>query len=428
MTAIQSTSLARERAALARAASRRMASVSTDQKNRALRRIADLLETEQAPVLSANAADLAAGRDAGLDSYFIERLTLSPDRLRGIALEVRTVADLPDPVGEMIDGRTLPNGLRIGRRRVPLGVIACIYESRPNVTVDIASLALKSGNACVLRGGKEAVRSNTALGELLQRALEGTGVPPEAVQVINDPDRAHVDDLLKAHDLIDLMIPRGGSGLIERVRDQATMPVVAGGIGVVHVFVEASADLDMALEIVHNAKTRRYSICNAVDTVLVDRAIAARFLPALAEKWAGQVTILGDPGAREVLAPFATRGLDLQPATAADWDTEHLALRAGVRVVDGLDGALAHIAEHGSGHSEAIVTDNYASAMRFLDEVDAAAVYVNASTQFTDGAQFGLGAEVGISTQKMHARGPMGLRELTSYKWTILGNGQVRPL
>ncbi|MFQ5382734.1 MAG: glutamate-5-semialdehyde dehydrogenase, partial [Dehalococcoidia bacterium] len=313
-----------------------------------------------------------------------------------------------------------------GRRRVPLGVIACIYESRPNVTVDIASLALKSGNACVLRGGKEAVESNSALAAAIGDGLAQSHLPREAVQVITDPDRSHVEDLLRAHDLVDLMIPRGGHGLITRVRDQATMPVVAGGVGVVHIFVDARADLEMALDIVHNAKTRRYSICNAVDTVLVDREISLRFLPLLGQRWAGRVTMLADAEAATILESSRIDRLEVEEASGEDWDTEHLALRVGIAVVGGLDGALEHIAEHGSGHSEAIVTESYGAAMRFLNDVDAAAVYVNASTQFTDGAQFGLGAEVGISTQKMHARGPMGLRELTSYKWTILGTGQVR--
>jgi glutamate-5-semialdehyde dehydrogenase len=421
MSTATSTSLIRERAALARAAARRLANISTAEKDRALLGIADLLEREQEAVLAANALDLANARATGLGEAFTERLTLTPARLAGIASDTRAVAQLPDPIGETFDSRTLPNGLIIGRRRVPLGVVGCIYESRPNVTVDIAALCLKSGNASVLRGGKEARHSNAALGDLIQRALAGTQVPADAVQVISDPDRALVDDLLKAHDLVDIIVPRGSAELIDYVRSNATMPVVAHGEAIVQMYIDADADLEMAIALVDNAKTRRYSICNAVDTLLVHEAIAPRFLPRLAAHWGGKVAFIGDERARRFL-PGA------EPASDETWKTEHLALRVGVRIVDSMDDAIEHIETFGSHHSDAIVTENYTRAMRFLDEVDSAAVYVNTSTQFTDGAQFGLGAEVGISTQKMHARGPMGLKELTSYKWTIFGKGQVRPL
>jgi glutamate-5-semialdehyde dehydrogenase len=421
-------SLIRERAAAARAAARQLATLPTGTKNAALQRLATLLESDQDPVLRANEADLERGRQAGLDAYFLERLTLNPERLRGIAADTRTVALLPDPVGETFDARTLPNGLQVGRRRVPLGVVACIYEARPNVTVDIAALCLKSGNASLLRGGKEAVASNAALGALVTRALEETGVPPGAVQVVTDPDRAHIDEILESHDLIDLVVPRGGAQLIDYVRRKATMPVVAHGEAVVQVYIDEGADVGMAVEIVDNAKTRRYSICNAVDTLLVHSAIADRVLRAICERWGAKVTLLADQRARALLGPNGSSATPVEPATPETWKTEHLALRVGVKIVDSLEEAVAHIEEHGSHHSDAIVTESYPAAMRFLDEVDSACVYVNASTQFTDGAQFGLGAEIGISTQKMHARGPMGLRELTSYKWTILGNGQVRPL
>ncbi|MGI8927542.1 MAG: glutamate-5-semialdehyde dehydrogenase [Tepidiformaceae bacterium] len=419
-------SYVRERAAAARVAARALASVPTDARNDALLRIAAALENDQAAILEANALDLVAARDAGVDDYFIERLTLNPTRLRAIAADTRTVAGLPDPVGEMFDTRTLPNGLLIGRRRVPLGVVACIYESRPNVTVDIAALCLKSGNASILRGGKEARRSNAALGLVIQAALAAAGLPADAVQVISDPDRAHIDELLQAHDLVDLVVPRGSAALIDHVRRTATMPVVAHGEAVVQIYVDESADLRMAVEIVDNAKTRRYSICNAVDTVLVHAAIAPAFLEAIAARWGNSVTFIASDRALALLAPL--NGVRVERATAADWKREHLALRVGVRIVDSIDEAITHIEEHGTHHSDAIVTENHSRAMRFMDEVDSAAVYVNASTQFTDGAQFGLGAEIGISTQKMHARGPMGLRELTSYKWTIFGKGQVRPL
>ncbi len=419
-------SFIRERAAAARAAARQLAKLPTGDKDDALERIAALLESEQTAVLDANARDLDAGREAGLDAYFLERLTLTPERLRGIAADTRAVAALPDPVGEVFDARTLANGLQIARRRVPLGVVAAVYESRPNVTVDIAALALKSGNASLLRGGKEARHSNHALGELIARALEGSQVPPAAVQVVSDPDRGHVDELLAAHDLVDIVVPRGGPALIDYVRRNATMPVIAHGDAVVQTYIDEFADLAMAVEVVDNAKTRRYSICNAVDTLLVHAAIAPAFLRALCGRWGPSVALIGDGRAREILADCASSEVLIESATEETWRTEHLALRVGIRIVDSLEEAVEHIETYGSHHSDAIVTENYSNAMRFLDDVDSAAVYVNASTQFTDGAQFGLGAEVGISTQKMHARGPMGLRELTSYKWTILGNGQVR--
>ncbi|MFN0095049.1 MAG: glutamate-5-semialdehyde dehydrogenase [Dehalococcoidia bacterium] len=421
-------SFIRERASAARSAARQIAQLSTDAKNRALRRVAELLEIEQAPVLEANARDLEAGGEAGLDAYFLERLTLTPDRLRGIANDTRAVAALPDPIGEEFDVRTLPNGLLIGRRRVPLGVVACIYESRPNVTIDIAALCLKSGNATILRGGKEARHSNAALGELLQRGLAEAGIPGDGVQVISDPDRGHVDELLEMHDLVDIIVPRGGPALIDYVRRKATMPVVAHGDAIVQIYIDQEVDLGMAVEVVDNAKTRRYSICNAVDTLLVHHASAPAFLSALSERWGGKVALVADGRAQSLLADHAAAGHPVSVATEGDWQSEHLALKVGVRIVDSMDDAVAHIERYGSHHSDAILTNNYANAMRFLEEVDSACVYVNASTQFTDGAQFGLGAEVGISTQKMHARGPMGLRELTSYKWTILGKGQVRPL
>ncbi len=420
------TSYIRERATLARNASRALGRLSTSARNAALLRLAELLETEQESVLAANALDLEAGEANNLDAYFLERLALNGDRLRQIGADTRDVAALPDPVGEILDGKTLPNGIRLMKRRVPLGVVACIYESRPNVTVDIAALCLKSGNASVLRGGKEAQHSNRALGELIQRALAETGVPGDAVQVVSDPDRAHVDELLKMDDVIDMIVPRGSETLIAHVRQNATMPVVAHGAAVVHIYVDRAANIEMALAVVDNAKTRRYSICNAVDTLLVHRDIAPTFLPRLGELWAGRVELLGDEDVNSAVSDIA--GLESRPAGPGDWDEEHLALRAGVKVVASIDEALAHIEQHSSHHSEAIITGDYTAGNQFLDEVDSAAVYWNASTQFTDGAQFGLGAEVGISTQKTHARGPMGLRELTSYKWLAYGNGQVRPL
>jgi len=355
-----------------------------------------------------------------------DRLLLNQSRIRSMAQDVRTVASLPDPVGETFDMKILPNGLQIGKRRVPLGVIGAIYESRPNVTVDISSLCIKSGNAVILRGGKEALRSNTALVKVIKSALEEASVPEGAVQFVDSPERALVDHMLKMRDTIDLLIPRGGEGLIRMVAENATMPVVTGGIGVCHTYVDQTADLSKAVAIAYNAKVQRPTVCNALDCLLVHSEIAERFLPLIAQEWArAGVEMHCDERALKILKPIPS--LKLVPAQDADWGKEFLALIAAVKVVGSLEEAIGHIERYGSGHSEAIVTEDYSAAMRFLDEVDAACVYVNASTRFTDGGQFGLGAEVGISTQKFHARGPMGLRELTSYKWIIMGRGQVRP-
>jgi glutamate-5-semialdehyde dehydrogenase len=424
MTAIASE--LEQKGALARAACRRLATLPSTVKDRALGNTADALLARTDEIVVANEGDIADARDNGLDEHMVDRLLLTPVRLAGMAADVRAIAALPDPVGEELDARRLPNGLQIARRRVPLGVIGTIYESRPNVTVDIAALCLKAGNAVILRGGKEAIRSNTTLARIIREAIAAAGVPEGAVQLVESTDRALVGEMLRMRDVIDLMVPRGSAELIRRVYEEATMPVVAGGIGVCHTYVDAGADVEMAREIVVNAKTRRYSICNALDTILVDEAVARTHLPPIARALIERdVELRAAPDAARVLADA---GIRYTPATAEDFGTEFLALVASVKLVDGIDGALAHIEEYGSGHSEAIVTENYAHAQRFLDAVDAAAVYVNASTQFTDGAQFGLGAEVGISTQKMHARGPMGLRELTSYKWVIRGEGQTRPV
>ena len=436
-----------EKGRAARAASRKLARLSTQVKNRALLNIAEALERDQEPVLAANQRDYGEARADGLNEAMLDRLLLTPARLRDVARDVRAVAALPDPVGETVDMTTLPNGLLIGKRRVPLGVIGIIYESRPNVTVDISVLCLKSGNPCILRGGKESLHSNTALVNLIHRAIEDAGVPPDAVQFIDDTDRSLVEAMLGMKDYIDLLVPRGGSELIRFVAQHATMPVVTGGIGVCHTYVDRAADIDKAANIVFNAKVRRPTICNALDTVLVHAEAAPNFLPRIARELGAAgvelhcdhraLSILGPTplssplakGKNPPVSPLAKGGIEggkVLPATEEDWGREFLSLVAAVKVVDSLDQALEHIETYGSGHSEAIVTEDYSAAMRFLDEVDAAAVYVNASTQFTDGAQFGLGAEVGISTQKFHARGPMGLRELTSYKWVIMGTGQVR--
>jgi len=353
-------------------------------------------------------------------------LMLNEARIKAIAADVETVAALPDPVGEVFDMRTMPNGLLVGKKRVPMGVIGAIYESRPNVTVDIAALCLKSGNAVILRGGKETLRSNIALAKTVAEALHTAGIPAGAVQLIEGTDRALVNELLKMRDVIDMVIPRGGAGLIKFVRENASMPVIAGGIGVCHTFIDRSADQEKAAAIVFNAKVQRPTVCNALDTVLVHREVAGEYLPKMAaELGRADVELRCDESSLAILKN--TAGLKLVPAAPEDWGKEFLALIAAVKVVDSLNGALQHIRQYGSGHSEAIITEDYTSAMRFLNEVDAAAVYVNASTRFTDGSQFGLGAELGISTQKMHARGPMGLKEITSYKWIIFGSGQVRP-
>jgi len=404
-----------------------LTTLSTHLKNAVLLDLADRLEQHTEHILQANDADMAEARDAGMEPAMLDRLLLTSDRIAGIAADVRHVASLPDPIGEEFDTRLLPNGLEIRRQRVPLGVIGVIYESRPNVTIDVSALCLKSGNAVILRGGKEARRSNVALADLVRAALDAHDAPADAVQIVRDPDRAIVGEMIRMRDEIDLIVPRGGAGLIQFVRENAQIPVVAGGIGVCHTYVHQDADRAKALEIVHNAKTRRPTICNALDTVLVHSAIAPGFLPALAKRWAEMgVEMRCSPRAIEILRESGAPGTWV-PASKDDFGREFLSLRAAVKVVDSLDEAVDHIQTYGSGHSEAIVTEGYSSSREFVNRVDAAAVYVNASTQFTDGAQFGLGAELGISTQKFHARGPLGLRELTSYKWVVLGDGQTRP-
>ena len=410
----------------ARKASRKLARLSTEDKNRVLLNLAGLLRSDQADVLSANLSDYQEAKSDGMNDSLLDRLLLTSERLNGTADEVQRVAELTDPIGEVIETNSQPNGLITSRRRVPLGVVGSIYEARPNVTVDIFGLCLKSGNACILRGGKETIRSNTALVTMLRKALSDAGVTTDAVQFVDNPDRALVDHLLKMNEYIDLLVPRGGASLVKFVAENATMPAVTGGIGVCHTYVDRAADLKMAAEIVHNAKVRRPSICNALDTVLVHSEIAADGLRLIAkELTASGVELHCDNRALSILGPDAP---DLtMPANEDDWGKEFLSLTAAVKVVDSLEDALEHIEAYGSGHSEAIITEDDAAATRFLDKVDAAAVYVNASTQFTDGGQFGLGAEVGISTQKFHARGPMGLKELTSYKWVIVGKGHVRP-
>jgi len=409
----------------AREASKRLAYLSTDVKNKALSSISRDLLARKAEILAANKEDYREAEASGMSAHMLDRLMLNEGRLEAVAGDVLNIAALPDPVGEIFDMRTQPNGLQIGKKRVPLGVIAAIYESRPNVTIDISALCLKSGNAVLLRGGKEAVRSNRALARVVQEATVNAGVPDGAVQFMENTDRALVDHLLTMRGVIDLIIPRGGAGLIRSVAEKASMPAVTGGIGVCHTYVDKSAVVDKAVAIVYNAKVQRPTVCNALDTVLVHAEIAGVYLPlAAAELGKAGVELHGDQRTQALLK--TQPGLKLVPATDEDWGKEFLSLVAAIRVVDSLDEALEHIERYGSGHSEAIITEDYSAAMRFLNEVDAACVYVNASTRFTDGGQFGLGAEVGISTQKFHARGPLGLKELTTYKWIIYGSGQVR--
>ena len=412
----------------ARAAARALAKTSGALRNQALLNLADGLRARQEDILAANERDLSAGERGGLPAHYLDRMALTPERLDAIADDVRGVAALPDPVGEIIDMKTVANGLQVGRRRVPLGVIGVIYESRPNVTVDISALCVKSGNAAILRGGSDTIRSNAALAAVIRQAVADAGAPKNAVQLFESTDRALVGRMLKAREHIDLLIPRGGQALIDRVAREAAMPAITGGVGVCHTYVDAAANLDMASEIVFNAKVQRYSVCNAMDTLLVHAAAAHIFLPKIAERFAAAgVEMRCDSRARALIGQNdRADGLKTTGANEEDWRTEHLALIAGVRVVDSLDDALEHIETYGSGHSDAIVTEDYSAATRFVDEVDSSAVFVNCSTRFNDGGQFGLGAEVAISTNKFHARGPMGLRELTSYKWTVTGNGQVR--
>jgi glutamate-5-semialdehyde dehydrogenase len=408
----------------AKAAARRLATLSTDVKNAALNGLADALLAASGEILDANAQDLDRGRADGLSDAVLDRLTLTDDRLRGIAKDVRTVAMLPDPVGETMEMRTLPNGMMVGKMRVPFGVIGAVYENRPNVTVDIASLCLKAGSATILRGGKEALESNVVLGRVISRALGEAGVPDGAVQVIESTDRALVGDMLRMKQYIDLVVPRGGEALIRFVEENATMPVLIGGIGVCHTYVDRDADLDKARDIAVNAKVRRYSICNAMDTLIVHADVAQAFLPGLARVFAEKgVELRCDERSFELLE--GARGVSR--ATDADFGQEFLALVASVKVVDDYEGAVDFIYRYSSGHSDAIVTENYTTALRFLREVDTAVCYVNASTQFTDGAQFGLGAEIIDATQKFHARGPVGLREICTYKWIVFGSGQTRP-
>ena len=404
----------------AKAAARKMAVLSTVDKNKALHMMADRLEMQQEKILSANAVDMEAGKSKGLTAALLDRLRLTPERITGMAEGLRQVAALPDPVGECLGGARRPNGLDIRKVRVPFGVIAMIYEARPNVTVDAAGLCLKTGNAVILRGGSEAIESNKALAEILIQAGQEAGIPSGAIALVETTDRMAVNLLLRMNRYIDLIIPRGGAGLIRTVVENSTVPVIETGIGVCHTFVDESADLEMAADIAFNAKVSRPGVCNSMETLLVHRAIAGQLLPSLLTRYANAGVELR--GCHET----AEQHPDVKPATEEDWATEYLDYILSVKVVGSLEEALEHIDRFSTKHSEAIVTRDYDNARRFQQQVDAAAVYVNASTRFTDGFEFGFGAEIGISTQKLHARGPMGLVELTSIKYLIDGNGQIR--
>lgn len=408
----------------ARIATRALAIASTERKNDALRAIADSIDAHIPELVQANAHDVEAATQAGTDPSIVDRLTLDAARLQAIAKAVREVIDIPDPIGDRIRAYTLPNGLHIEQIRVPMGVVAMIYEARPNVTVDAAALCLKSGNVALLRGSASAVHSNTALTELMRDAVSGVGLPADVIQLVPGIAHADVQELITARGLVDVVIPRGGAGLISAVVQNATVPVIETGVGNCHVYVDASADLDAAARIVVNAKAQRYTVCNTAESVLVHRDIAHAFLPKLVRALAdADVTIHGDP---EFRAAAAALDVPVVPVTDDDWAREYYSLDIAAGVVESLDAAIAHIQRWSTGHTEAIVASDPAAIAKFTAEIDAAAVMVNASTRFTDGGEFGFGAEIGISTQKLHARGPMGLPELTSYKYVVTGDGHTR--
>jgi glutamate-5-semialdehyde dehydrogenase len=410
----------------AKLAARQFATLATQVKNQALLAIADEIEAQAGQIMAENALDMAEGRARGLSDALLDRLLLTPARMAALAADTRHVATLPDPVGADIESRLLPNGLRLSKRRIPIGVIGVIYEARPNVTIDVATLCLKTGNASILRGGKETMRSNLALVNAIQTALQQVGLPTAAVQYIDSPDRELVTQLLRLDQYVDMIIPRGGAALHKLCREQATIPVITGGIGVCHLFVDATADLEKSLDVIENARVQRPSVCNSCDTVLVHQKVAAAFLPLLAERMGRcKVELRAESAALDVLRHNA-RGARVVPAEPDDFDQEWMALILGVKVVADVEGAIQHIYDHGSEHSDGILTNDWRNANRFVEAINSSAVFVNASTRFNDGGQFGLGAEVAVSTQKLHARGPMGLEELTTYKWVCLGDWHIR--
>lgn len=404
----------------AKNAARALARASVGQKNLALQEVSKLLLSGQVPILSANLEDLQDAEKKGLESSLLDRLSLQ-NRLQGMAADVSDIYKLTDPIGKIIETRMLPNGLIISKKRTPIGVIGVIYEARPNVTTDIAALCLKTGNCAILRGGSETIRTNRTLVATIRKALEKASLPQDTIQFIDSNDRTLVNDLLKLHEYVDMIIPRGGADLQRFCRENSTIPVITGGIGICHLYVDASANLTKALPVIHNAKTQRPTVCNALDTLLVHEEVAKELLPEVI-KHLPTVEFRLDPKAQDLVSKHER----CRPAAAIDWDTEWLSLILGIKIVANLEEAITHIQQHSSGHSDAILTEDTDNAERFLNEIDSAAVYVNASTRFTDGGQFGLGAEAAVSTQKLHARGPMGLEELTSYKWIIQGNYQIR--
>lgn len=404
----------------AKQASVQLAHLNSDQKNKVLLRVADVLEKASDVLLKANAADLEQAKKMELKGAILERLTLSNEKISGIAEGLREIAQLDDPIGEIEEMKKRPNGLMIGKKRVPLGVVGVIYESRPNVTADVAGLCIKTGNVCVLRGGKEAFRSNRTIVNIFHKAIEENGLDPNMVQLVQDTTRASAVAMMKLNEYLDILIPRGGAGLIQTVVENSTVPVIETGVGNCHIYVDKAADLEKAVAIVYNAKTHRPGVCNAAESLLVHKDVAEAVLPTIGASLAkGGVEIRGD----KITCALIPRAV---PARKEDWATEYLDLIISSKVVGSLEEAVDHINTYGSMHSESIITENYSHAQYFLDRVDAAAVYVNASTRFTDGFEFGYGAEIGISTQKLHARGPMGLRELTTNKYVIYGSGQVR--
>jgi len=409
----------------AKEAFKRLAVLNTDTRNKGILSIADALISAQDLIVTENSKDIHLGEEKGLSPAVLDRLLLNRSRLESMSSDMVHVAGLPDPIGEVVDMNVMPNGMEVGRKRVPLGVIGVIYESRPNVTIDISSLCLKSGNAVILRGGSESFHSNTVLTEVIQDAVSKVGVPKEAVQYVESTDRSLVTEMLNLSQYIDLMIPRGGKDLVDMVNREAKMPSITGGVGVCHAYVDESASIDMAVEVVYNSKVQRPSVCNALDTILVHASSAPNFLPQIANVFADAgVEMRCDIRSLSILG--SRDDVKIKTAGSSDWDTEHLSLTVGVKVVDSLSDALEHIDQHGTGHTEAIITENDVTGNIFLQMVDSSAVMLNASTRFNDGGEFGLGAEVAISTNKLHARGPMGLRELTSYKWLVLGNGHIR--
>ncbi|HHX8466135.1 TPA: glutamate-5-semialdehyde dehydrogenase [Vibrio diabolicus] len=399
-----------------------LATASTAQKNQALAIIADELEANSAAILAANAKDIELGREAGLTDALLDRLLLNEERLTAIANDVRNVISLNDPVGSEIDSKVLENGMSLSRRRVPLGVVGVIYEARPNVTIDIAALCLKTGNASILRGGKETFFSNMELVKVIQSALAKANLPAASVQYIEKPDRELVSQLLKLDDYVDMIIPRGGAGLHKMCKENSTIPVIIGGFGISHIFVDESADLEKSLNVVENSKVQRPSACNSLDTLLVHEKIAAQFLPMIVERMNDKVTFVAEPKAKELME----QARQVRDAVEGDFDTEWLSYTLGVKVVSDVKDAIDHMRVHNASHSDAIMTNSLENSELFINSAGSAAVYVNASTRFTDGAQFGLGAEVAVSTQKLHARGPMGLEELTSYKWVGKANYLAR--